>query len=295
MGGKKHTPLSYAKVALEKARPRRGSVADDVLAVVKKLEDETSRLIEDNARLEERIRLLAPLKPTAAGAKVQAQMEKKMGALKSEVDEVAHWQREKERLHAQIEEWQVGFRQINQREPDESDRKEIAQTTEALARAQRGEDEALTRLLEASGERVPHPGEWQKQQFRWTCCGNRDARSRYCCACGREWHMEPKWKVACKDASEIVTAPTVRQKAQRARVRNSIAATGVDMLGFAGALNGDDGGVLIVEDLDGNGSAALAQRSTRKHKRSSSVPAYVKPAAKQSKAPPGGLAAVTEC
>ena len=275
MGGKKHTPLSYAKVALAKAQPRRGSVADDVLAVVKRLEDEMNRLAEENARLETRIGFLAPTKPKEHGEVLTANLAEKsksLSSVSSVIDELSHWQKEKEKLTAEIDEWKAGFMQMNQCDPTEADMGPIAKAREGLARAKRGEEQAMEKLLEQSGEKALHYGSWHKQHFRWTCCGNRDERSRYCCTCGTNWHMEPNWKVACKVVQ--LDTHTARRRAGRQVVRNASIAQGSDMLGAVGLKD-----MFSSEHEKGAFTGGAGAGAMKKHKRSSSVPTTMPSAA----------------
>ena len=43
LGGKRHTASEYTSIVLQKAQPRRGSVADTVLTVVQQLEAEVAK------------------------------------------------------------------------------------------------------------------------------------------------------------------------------------------------------------------------------------------------------------
>ena len=150
-------------MAMQKALPRRGSVAGDILSVVATLEQEMASLTEDNTILERRITTLDSYRARAE-------------AYEQLVQTLVGCRVKKTRIQARVDAWRSEYKRAHGRDPTASDMPaELQGATAELATVQADETEVLERMLRSEPvqdvRRITHQeagGKWHPTQFRWT-------------------------------------------------------------------------------------------------------------------------------
>ena len=108
LGGKRHTASEYTSIVLQKAQPRRGSVADTVLTVVQQLEAEVATLKNDKETLKRRV---AALEATGQNLRQRKEgLEQRFTSLDAAQSALQQCRAHKSRLQEHLDLWHSAFR-----------------------------------------------------------------------------------------------------------------------------------------------------------------------------------------